>query len=89
VKDLKSGVFVTGGKNDLPRGMPGNWDDKEDGDRGGLNDPISRLAMAAKMGELGGLEPQSLAEAKRCPDWARWKEAMEEEREALEKHNIW
>jgi len=31
--------------------------------------------MAAQMSEVEGLEPRSLAEAKRRPDWPMWKEA--------------
>ena len=45
--------------------------------------------MLAAMSNACGLEPRSLNEAKRSPDWPRWKEAMDEELVALEAHYTW
>ena len=50
----------------------------------------SGLALAAAIGtDVEGLEPKSLAEAKRRPGWLRWKEAMDEEMKALEAYKTW
>jgi hypothetical protein len=54
-----------------------------------LDEDISGLAMLTMMGTEGGLEPRNLAEAKRGPDWLRWKEGMEEELSALEAYKTW
>jgi len=54
-----------------------------------LNEEIGGLAMATEMDEGSGLLPNLLAEAKRSPDWPRWREAMEEEQIALEAHGMW
>ena len=35
--------------------------------------------FAAEVGEMEVLEPQSLAEAKSCPDWPLWEKAIEDE----------
>ena len=50
---------------------------------------ISGLAMSVKMDEVSGLLLSSLNKAMRSPDWPCWKEAMEEEKEALEVHRTW
>lgn len=54
-----------------------------------LMEEIPGVAMAAKMAEAHGLEPQNLKEAMRSPDWLRWQEAMVEEKTALEKFGTW
>ncbi|OJT04896.1 Retrovirus-related Pol polyprotein from transposon TNT 1-94, partial [Trametes pubescens] len=54
-----------------------------------LIEEIGGTAMAAQMAEVEGLDPRSLAEAKRRPEWPRWEEAMEEELTALEAHRTW
>jgi len=79
VKDLQSGEFVTGSDEKFPTGLQVPE----------LEEPISGLAMATAMGEASGLEPRSLAEAKKRPDWLRWKEAMDEELVALQAHKTW
>jgi hypothetical protein len=56
---------------------------------GELVEEIPGIAMAAKMAEAHGLEPRNLAEAKKSPDWPRWQEAMEIERNVLEKFGTW
>lgn len=54
-----------------------------------LNEEITGLAMSTEMNIASGILPDSLAEAKRSVDWPRWKEAMEEEKVALEAHGTW
>ena len=54
-----------------------------------MNEEISGLAMSVKMEKLSSLLPNSLAEVKHSIDWPRWKEAMEEEKVALEAHGTW
>ncbi|OJT10146.1 Retrovirus-related Pol polyprotein from transposon TNT 1-94 [Trametes pubescens] len=54
-----------------------------------LVEEIGGAAMAAQMAEVEGLDPRSLAEAKRRPEWPCWEEAMEEELHALEAHKMW
>lgn len=79
VKDIQSGEFSTGTNDKFPKGLQVPVMEEE----------ISGLAMSVKMDELNGLVPSSLNEAMKSPDWPCWKEAMEEEREALEAHGTW
>jgi hypothetical protein len=44
-----------------------------------VQEDVAGLALAAATSKVEGLEPQSLAEAKRHPDWPRWKEAADED----------
>ena len=41
------------------------------------------------MSEAFGLEPRSINEAMKSPDWPRWKEAMDEEMEVLKSYKTW
>jgi len=79
VRDLQSGEFTTGDKKKLPVGLSIPE----------VSEEVTGLAMAAKMSEENGLEPRSLQEAMKSPDWLRWKDAIDEERVALEAHNTW
>ena len=54
-----------------------------------MDEEISSLAMSVWMDEVSSLLPSSLNKAMKSPDWPRWKEAMEEEREVLEAHRTW
>lgn len=78
VRDILSGK---GADAELPRGVQAPSE--------GPAEPIGGMAMAAKMAEEEGLDPRSLAEAMRRPEWPRWKDAMEEELHALEAHKTW
>ena len=79
IRDLTSGEFTTGyDKEKFPTGL--QVPELEE---------VTRLAMLATMSNACGLEPRSLNEAKKSPDWPRWKEAMDEELAALEAHNTW
>ena len=79
VKDLVSGEFTTGSKERFPKGLQVPEIEEE----------ITGLAMLARMSEACGLEPRSLNEAMKSPDWPRWKEAMDEELEALKAYKSW
>ena len=68
----------------MPRGLQ-----VPDGTVPELNENVSGLALAAAISDVEGLEPASLAEAKRRPDWLRWKDAMDEEMKALEAYKTW
>ena len=46
-------------------------------------------ALVADAGEMEALEPRSLAEAKRRPDWLQWEKAIEEELAVLTKAGTW
>jgi hypothetical protein len=98
IRDIQAGKGSAQGKNrpELPRGMTvpeatiEEVAEEEDGnDHGQLEEVIPGVAMAAKMAEAHGLEPVSLAEAMKSPDWPRWQEAMDEELKALEKFGTW
>ncbi|PIL28794.1 transcription factor [Ganoderma sinense ZZ0214-1] len=54
-----------------------------------LTEEVSGIAMAAAQAKEEGLDPLSLAEARRRPEWPRWEQAMREELSALEKHGTW
>ena len=45
--------------------------------------------LAAKVAEAEALEPQTLAEAKCCPDWLLWEKAISEELTTLKKARTW
>ncbi|GBE84202.1 hypothetical protein SCP_0601800 [Sparassis crispa] len=57
--------------------------------QGELEEPIGGVAMAAKMADVEGLEPRTIGEAKKRPEWPRWEEAIVEELRALEAHGTW
>lgn len=46
-------------------------------------------AMAAAVAEAEAIEPITIGEAKRRPDWAKWKQAVEIELDVLKKNNTW
>ena len=54
-----------------------------------MDKEVGGTTMAAEMGMGSGLEPCSLAEVMKGPDWHHWREAMEEELAALEAHGTW
>ena len=87
VKDIESGEFLaTREKGKLPKGMQ---KPSEEIEMTGVEEEIDAIAMAAQMGEVGGYEPASLAEAMCSPGWPYWKEAMAEEIKALQDHKTW
>ena len=45
--------------------------------------------MAAAVSEIEAIDPQSLEEAKRRPDWPKWQIAIKEELNALKKAGTW
>ena len=46
-------------------------------------------AMAAAVSEIEAIDPQSLEEAMRRPDWKKWEAAIQEELGALKKAGTW
>ena len=44
---------------------------------------VEELLMASEMSDAEALEPRTLAEAKRHPDWPLWEKAIQEELETL------
>ena len=50
---------------------------------------VEELLMAAETSEVEALEPHTLAEAKRCPDWPLWEKAINEELETLHQAGTW
>lgn len=45
--------------------------------------------MAAAISELEGIDPQSLEEVMRRPDWPKWEWAIQDELTALKKAGTW
>src|SRR3984885_14947757 len=54
-----------------------------------LADFEEEYAMAAEISEVEALEPRSLAEAKRRPDWPLWEKAIHEELALLQETGTW
>ncbi|KAG5715707.1 hypothetical protein E4T56_gene198 [Termitomyces sp. T112] len=50
---------------------------------------LEEYALAAEIADAEGLEPRSVAEAKRRPDWKLWEKAIEDEPESLRKAGTW
>ena len=46
-------------------------------------------AMAVAISEIEAMDPQSLEEAMRRPDWPKWQAAIQEELGALKKAGMW
>ena len=59
-------------------------EDGEANEQGGVEQ-----AMAATISEAEALDPTSLEDAKRRPDWKRWEKAIQDELNALEKAETW
>ncbi|KZT66427.1 hypothetical protein DAEQUDRAFT_651597, partial [Daedalea quercina L-15889] len=76
-----------GADKNVPRGVQVPKEDTPT--ESDLIEEVSGAAMAAYIADIKGLDPRSLEEAKRRPEWPRWKEAMEEELHALEAHGTW
>jgi hypothetical protein len=81
----------------VPVGMrisaPSPQEESDDGTTEGtepeLIEEIGAMAMTVEMANALGLEPCTFAEVKRRPAWPQWKDAMEEEHNALEVHKTW
>lgn len=80
IRDLLSGEFTTRSKN---KKFPTGLQVPE------LEEEITAVTMLTRMSEACRLEPRSLTEAMKSPDWPRWREAMDEEMEALKTHKTW
>ena len=57
----------------------------------GEKDNIGQIehAMAAAVSEIEAMDPQSLEEVMRRPDWLKWKAAIQEELGAVTKAGTW
>jgi hypothetical protein len=60
-------------------------DDDDNQEAGG----VIEQATAAVMADAEGLEPRTLNEAKQCPDWPQWNEAILEELGRLDMAGTW
>lgn len=87
MKDLLAGEGTADGRSTLPRGLQVPIDRPEP--QPVLEEEVDGIAMAAKMSDAHGLEPRTINEAKRSPNWPQWQEAIEAERFALESHGTW
>jgi hypothetical protein len=54
-----------------------------------LADELDEYALVAETSELEAIEPRSLAEAKRRPDWHLWEAAIHEELAVLRDAGTW
>ncbi|PIL23016.1 hypothetical protein GSI_14323 [Ganoderma sinense ZZ0214-1] len=86
VRDILNGKAAD---KKLPRGVRVQEVRDEEAVEELLTEEVSGVAMASAQAQEEGLDPASLAEAKRRPEWPRWEEAMKEEMEALSKHGTW
>jgi hypothetical protein len=87
ILDGKGSATGLRNKPKLPVGLqvPESTDGDEAEEAGG----VIELAMAAGMADVEGLEPRTLAEAQKRPDWLEWKEAIESELAQLEALHTW
>src|SRR6266511_2094247 len=54
-----------------------------------LAEYVDEYALAAEIGDIEALEPCSLAEAKKRPDWHLWEKAIQEELAMLKTSGTW
>ena len=54
-----------------------------------MDDEFEELAMVSEISEAEGLDPSSLADAKRHPDWLDWEKAIQEELTLLKETGTW
>jgi hypothetical protein len=50
---------------------------------------LEEYVLVAEVSEMEGMEPQSLVEAKWCPDWLQWEKGIKEELEMLRLARTW
>jgi hypothetical protein len=50
---------------------------------------LEEYVLVAEVSEMKGMEPQSLAEVKRCLDWLQWERGIKEELETLRLAGTW
>ena len=61
----------------------------DDEDRENQSPLTDEVAMVIAMSDFEGIEPRDIKEARKRPDWERWKEAMEEEMRRLKANDTW
>ena len=91
VREIQSGIGTADnrpGKPNLPAGMqipePIPQIEGETEDNGQME-----RAMAAAVSKIEAIDPQSLEEARRRPDWPKWVIAIQEELNTLKKAGTW
>ena len=105
VRDLQSGVGVTSASEANPdtvpeRQLPGSFaeESEEAGGAWAVIDGAPELledfegleqVFAAETADTEALEPRTLAEARRRPDWPQWERAIEEELATLKAAGTW
>ncbi|EGN94867.1 hypothetical protein SERLA73DRAFT_77600 [Serpula lacrymans var. lacrymans S7.3] len=97
VHDLLQGKGSISGNNQaptLPRGIQVTIDnlnrsDEEERDDETLRDLAQNIAMVARMADLHGVEPRTVEEARKRPDWDKWDQAIQEELARLNKAGTW
>lgn len=100
VKDLLSGAGSTSNRASdpvVPTGIrvpeqiaePAEFEGEGQADQMMAVDWADEYAMAAEMSDAEALEPRSLAEARRRPDWPLWEAAIKEEIALLDAQGTW
>ena len=94
VRDILVGVGSATGPNThsgLPPGVqaPSLDGNMSKGDGRSLEDIVEEVGMAAAVVEAIGLEPRSVEEARKRPDWPRWEEAINAELGQLTAMGTW
>jgi len=94
MQDILSGVGSATGPNTrsgLPPGVqaPSLDENMSKGDGKTLDNVVEELGMAAAVAEAIGLEPRSVEEARKCPDWPKWEEAVNAELGQLDAMGTW
>ena len=69
--------------------MPATDESVLKGDGEGPGDAAEELGMAAAVAEAVGLEPRSVEEARKRPDWPKWKDVIEAELRQLDAMGTW
>ncbi|KZT63777.1 hypothetical protein DAEQUDRAFT_640389, partial [Daedalea quercina L-15889] len=80
VSDMLAGK---GADKTVPRGIPLPKENAPTAVIAELVEEITGAAMAAHVADAEGLDPRSISEARRRPEWPRWLEVMLEEIRAL------
>ena len=104
LRELAEGVGVTSTRRNAPRFTPGTQlpggfgeEGEEAGGVWAVENAFDELEdsqwlehiLATETADAEALEPRSLAEAKRRPDWALWEKAIGEELDTLKKAGTW
>ena len=99
VRDLQSGEGTAAASHMRGLQLPGSYEEEEEaGGAWTVEDGAPVLledyegiefALAAETADAEAMEPRTLAEAKRRPDWPLWEKAIEEELSTLKAAGTW